>query len=201
MKNTSNRVPGSDSDCWLLMAQPPAYYDPSIGRYLRADPIGLAEDINLFFYTQNNPINAIDPFGLETWQCSRKLGGPYKPAANKNWRIRHDYIRVGDEYYSFGSVGDSIKGPGKVSLNTENDEGIKCHTKISDDENYDEIVREIAENYMPRYNIRACESQNRSDTPCVFGHRNCKSWVVDVIEKARKRYEDRFGKETQCFSK
>ncbi len=44
------------------------YYDPSIGRYLRADPIGLVGmDPNLYGYVQNNPANLIDPEGLFTW--------------------------------------------------------------------------------------------------------------------------------------
>lgn len=40
------------------------YYDPKTGRYLTPDPIGLAGGINLFVYAGNNPINAIDPYGL-----------------------------------------------------------------------------------------------------------------------------------------
>jgi len=40
------------------------YYDPRIGRYLRADPIGLDEGINLYTYALSNPINAYDPNGL-----------------------------------------------------------------------------------------------------------------------------------------
>jgi RHS repeat-associated protein len=38
------------------------YYDPRIGRYLRADPFG--EGLNLYAYCFNNPHNWIDPFGL-----------------------------------------------------------------------------------------------------------------------------------------
>ena len=41
------------------------YYDPSIGRYLRPDPLGLNGGINLYSYVQNNPINYIDSRGLE----------------------------------------------------------------------------------------------------------------------------------------
>jgi RHS repeat-associated protein len=41
------------------------YYDPSTGRYLTPDPIGLAGGINLFLYANNDPINLIDLLGLK----------------------------------------------------------------------------------------------------------------------------------------
>ena len=40
------------------------YYDPTTGRYVTPDPIGLDGGINLWAYTANNPTNWIDPFGL-----------------------------------------------------------------------------------------------------------------------------------------
>ena len=40
------------------------YYDPSIGRYISADPIGQAGGVNLFTYAQSDPINATDSLGL-----------------------------------------------------------------------------------------------------------------------------------------
>ena len=41
------------------------YYNPQTGRYITPDPIGFEGGINLFTYTFNNPINAIDPNGLD----------------------------------------------------------------------------------------------------------------------------------------
>jgi len=42
------------------------YYDPSVGRYMRADPIRLEGGINFFLYAENNPVNYADPLGLES---------------------------------------------------------------------------------------------------------------------------------------
>jgi RHS repeat-associated protein len=41
------------------------YYDPSVGRFISEDPLGLGGgDVNLFAYVQNNPVKRIDPWGL-----------------------------------------------------------------------------------------------------------------------------------------
>jgi len=40
-------------------------YDPSTGRYIESDPIGLLGGLNVFGYTDSNPYNFIDPSGLE----------------------------------------------------------------------------------------------------------------------------------------
>lgn len=60
------------------------YYDPSIGRYISADPIGQRGGINEFVYATNDPTNRIDPFGL-----ADLLG----PAANDGVDLR---FKAGD---------------------------------------------------------------------------------------------------------
>lgn len=39
-------------------------YDPALGRYLTADPIGITAGANMYAYVQNDPLNRIDPLGL-----------------------------------------------------------------------------------------------------------------------------------------
>ncbi|MEA3476644.1 MAG: RHS repeat-associated core domain-containing protein, partial [Bacteroidota bacterium] len=59
------------------------YYDPSTGRYMTPDSIGLDGGINLYSYTSQNPTNLTDPEGLWVPQAiGAFIGGSTNAIAN-----------------------------------------------------------------------------------------------------------------------
>jgi RHS repeat-associated protein len=50
------------------------YYDPNAGRFIREDPIQFEGGINFYLYGENNPVIAVDPWGLSTLVFDRATG-------------------------------------------------------------------------------------------------------------------------------
>ncbi len=42
------------------------YFDPNAGRFLSEDPLGIHDNVDMYVYVHNNPVNFNDPFGLYT---------------------------------------------------------------------------------------------------------------------------------------
>jgi RHS repeat-associated protein len=50
-------------------------YSPTWGRFLQADPMGYSTGVNLYTYTDNNPLNQTDPSGKCPWCIGAAIGG------------------------------------------------------------------------------------------------------------------------------
>lgn len=83
------------------------HYNPVIGRFLQQDPLDLIPDINVYRYVGNNPINWIDPWGLEG-KKSNVNEGDSKPAPF-NWVDLTSWIFPGTNY-----CGWTKSGPGPI---------------------------------------------------------------------------------------
>lgn len=92
-----------ESGLYYLRAR---YYDPTVGRFVSEDPIGLSGGLNMYVYVGSNPVNYTDPTGLDRRICSRPLG--FLPF--QSGKLRHDYVQFRDSngdltYRSWGQDG------------------------------------------------------------------------------------------------
>jgi RHS repeat-associated protein len=63
-------------------------YDPSIGRYIQSDPIGLSGGVSTYLYVNGAPGSLSDMYGLATGliECARCVGSPDKPS-HDSWSM------------------------------------------------------------------------------------------------------------------
>ena len=83
-------------------------YDPSLGRYTEADPIGLAGGVNLYGYVNQNPVDSVDPLGL----CDEPTSIQIAADDEKDPTYWRDYIKRRNEEGGGGGGSGRGIGPG-----------------------------------------------------------------------------------------
>ncbi|MBI3132210.1 MAG: hypothetical protein HYZ13_12895 [Acidobacteria bacterium] len=78
-------------------------YDPALGRWISRDPIGEAAGSNLYAYLLGDPLNFIDPLGLD--------GVYYWPKTGPNTTLGHVAVEIDGVYYSLWPSGDRAAAP------------------------------------------------------------------------------------------
>lgn len=171
------------------------FYDPSTGRYISADPIGLEGGLNLYAYVENNSINWVDPWGLSTFMCTKPLHGlgpKWGPLLypKSKWNpspAYHQFLCVNDYANSPECGGMDRSGsalwsdgiPSKDTWPSKSEEG-QCETVDLRECVDDCVLRAIRSPTRPGYGIGPQRDPG-----------DCQEWADNVIKHCQQKCEGR----------
>ncbi|MGH8582685.1 MAG: RHS repeat-associated core domain-containing protein, partial [Gammaproteobacteria bacterium] len=93
-------------------------YDPSVGRYLQSDPIGLRGGLSTYGYAGQNPVSYFDPMGLVKWSGSQS-GGEIIAAGFFYFNLKSQCINGKRGWAKVLAVGPGVGFGAKASVTSE----------------------------------------------------------------------------------
>lgn len=133
-------------------------YDPSTGRYVQSDPIGLAGGLNTYGYVGGNPLGYSDPYGLSSKITRLIIPAPWPTTTADGTDISYTWGIPGfeslDPYnkviqcVAFGMCNDSAEDAADQSDGDSSTDGESCPS--NDRDNWEKIPRSRPPAYRPK---------------------------------------------------
>ena len=176
-------------------------YNPEIGRFIQPDPLGQIPGPNIYAYCNNNPINWVDPWGMDIYYN-------YFDGGHASVVVPDSESSTGYSEYSYHPVNGgyddplaTINSPGEMEKFDSNpdEDSIRIPTTQKQDEAAKEKGDEFVENpgtYNPGFNNctgPASEIIEASGLGLDWEFINTPNALKENVEEALKKKKDKCG--------
>jgi len=190
--NPANEDPDANSVAFDLPLRLPGQYfdretnlhynwyrdlDPSLGRYIQSDLVGLAAQLNTYQYALANPLSYIDPLGLDVKVCF------YADAAAGFGHVGYGFLEE-QRTKGFYPTGNPLESPGIVKEDTQKQQVCKV---IEAPPEKDDCMRR-------------CRARRENDAGTYYlTYNQCTSFVRDCLKECGLPYGNSPGPKPKPF--